>query len=165
MTKNLDNWLLIAVMFFLSCGLILIVNNKKQPALDYPEPAPLVEKKEPAPEPEKAEPPKEEPEKDKDEEVAFPCPGMLQPLTTAYKIVDGIAVKLNILKPVYFQCQVLEKLKTKEGDYYLVEISQLGFQREIHIVNKADLLFTKKGLIRNKKSRTTNEDDSALNLN
>lgn len=139
MVKNIDKSLMLFVIGFLAIGITVTINKRPevvpivQPPAKLEAPPKVEEKKEDKKEEEKEEP--------KTEEVTLPAAAILQPLATVYQIVDGEPVKINVLKPARFTCQVLKKIVTKTGNFYMVKVTQLGFRQETHIVQDVDLAF------------------------
>jgi hypothetical protein len=102
-----------------------------------PEPPVIVVPPEPEPEPE----PEPTPEPT---EVMPPCKGLTNPGAVVYKTDRGTMKVVGTLKDQYFRCDVLKKIESNAKTYYLVQINQIGFLDEYHILDKSGVVLLEK---------------------
>jgi len=130
MTKEIDRILICVLVFILVFGVLYLTQNDKNHYISY-QPREIVEKH-------VVPPPSPEPKK---EERKLPCPGIIRPLSVTYEIINDIAIRKNVMKNTYFNCDVVKKINAKNGVFYMIQIKQLLFLEEIHIVQESDVIF------------------------
>lgn len=105
-----------------------------------PEP-PVMVIPEPEPEPEPERRPEPTPEST---EILPPCKGLTNPGAVVYKADRGTMRVVGTLKDQYFKCDVLKKIENNAKTYYLVQINQMGFLDEYHVLDKSGVVLLEK---------------------
>jgi hypothetical protein len=130
MTK-IDKTLIFGIIFVLVFATLWVVRSKENKNYLSYQPREMIAKKIEIVTPEA---PKEE--------HTLPAPGLVCPYSITYTIVDDIAFRKTVIKNMYVKCNVLKKIKTKDGsEYFLIDVNQEGFLPGVFVISKKDVVF------------------------
>lgn len=138
-------FLLVIIASALGMCILLHLSHQPLPIQYTPMPSPYAPEPpvfipEPAPEPK----PEPKPTPPESTEILPPCKGLTNPGAVVYKVDKGTMRVVGTLKDQYFKCNVLKKIENNAKTYYLVQINQLGFLDEYHILDKTGVVLLEK---------------------